>query len=448
MVSTRRRLALLGACIASLLLAAAFLGSSGSASAGPNRAGDRSTSRSDAGVPARPATPSTSGRQQGAPGHARAARTAPENAHFEGAIDNSDPTQTDRLFRSGINSTCAAPTSGAVFGDGAAHHYDLYEVVNNSGSPSCVEVNVGTDVCTGTNFIFSAAYNPTFNPANILENWQADSGSSPDIGIPQIYSFNLAASAHAFINVHEVTAGAGCPHYTVDVNGADPVGGPPPPPPPPPPSFYTITTETGQSITPGVDDTGNHFDDGTTPITLPFPVSIYGQSYTQAVVDSNGTLQFTGDNTTFTNTCLPGSLYGRTFFPYWDDQRTDNFSGTGEGIFTTTTGSAPNRVFYIEWRTEYYDGGGTANYEVVLNENDQVLKTIYGQMDEGNTSSTEGAQDSGTGPVDQYGCNGAGGSIAPAWPWSTRPMVGRHRRLRLRRHHRRESSTTSTTTNP
>ena len=69
-----------------------------------------------------------------------------------------------------------------------------------------------------------------------------------------------------------------------------------------------------------------------------------------------------------------------------------------KGIYTTTTGSAPNRVFYIEWRTEYYSGiGGTANYEVVLNENDRVLKTIYGQIDTAGTSSTEGVQDTGTG---------------------------------------------------
>ena len=30
----------------------------------------------------------------------------------------------------------------------------------------------------------------------------------------------------------------------------------------------------------------------TTTITLPFPVSVYGTSYTSAVVESNGTLQF------------------------------------------------------------------------------------------------------------------------------------------------------------
>ena len=38
-----------------------------------------------------------------------------------------------------------------------------------------------------------------------------------------------------------------------------------------------ITTETGQSIVPGVDDTGIHCDDCTGTITFPFPVYIYGQ---------------------------------------------------------------------------------------------------------------------------------------------------------------------------
>ena len=41
--------------------------------------------------------------------------------------------------------------------------------------------------------------------------------------------------------------------------------------------------------------------------------------------------------------------------PYWRDQRTDAVSGcTGCGIFTTTTGTAPNRVFRVEYRTTYF----------------------------------------------------------------------------------------------
>ena len=164
------------------------------------------------------------------------------DAHFSGSITNGDPTQAGRLFRDGVPDTCAAPGTSGLF-DSAPRHYDVYEVVNNQGTSQCVEVTVGTTTCTGTNFIYSAGYSPTFNPANILENWQADLGSSPQPGLPGTYSFNLASGAHAFINVHEVTADAGCPDYTVDVINADPVGGPPPPPPPPPPPTSTVRHE-------------------------------------------------------------------------------------------------------------------------------------------------------------------------------------------------------------
>ena len=41
---------------------------------------------------------------------------------------------------------------------------------------------------------------------------------------------------------------------------------------------------------------------------------------------------------------------------------------TNCGIFTTTTGSSPNRVFYIEYRTSYFENT-TLNYEVALFEN-------------------------------------------------------------------------------
>ena len=43
---------------------------------------------------------------------------------------------------------------------------------------------------------------------------------------------------------------------------------------------------------PGTTDTGNHIDDGTTPITLPFSYTLYDQTFTAANVDSNGTFQF------------------------------------------------------------------------------------------------------------------------------------------------------------
>ena len=128
---------------------------------------------------------------------------------------------------------------------------------------------------------------------------------------------------------------------------------------------YTITTQTGQSIVPGTVDTGNHCDDCTTPITFPFPVYAYGHPYNSAVVDSNGTLQFTGDATVFFELVPAEPDHGRTLFPYWDDLYTLN---DGYGIYTTTTGVAPNRVFYVEWRSQYYPGTGDAHFELVFNE--------------------------------------------------------------------------------
>ena len=175
---------------------------------------------------------------------------------------------------------------------------------------------------------------------------------------------------------------------------------------------YIVTTENGQTITPGVPTSGatattaGHASRSRSRCTST-------ASRTRAPTSSsNGNIQFDSADVSWTNECLPTSIapMQATFFPYWDDQRTD---GTGEGIFTTITGSAPNRVFYIEWRTEYFGIGGTANYEAVFNENDHVLKTIYGTLTNGNTSSTEGVQDNQPGLFKEYGCDGAGGSLSP-----------------------------------
>jgi len=42
-------------------------------------------------------------------------------------------------------------------------------------------------------------------------------------------------------------------------------------------------------------------DDCTTPITLPFTFNFYGQPFTSVNASSNGNLQFTSNNTAFTN---------------------------------------------------------------------------------------------------------------------------------------------------
>ena len=78
-------------------------------------------------------------------------RLHPVAAQSTGALTPSDPTQIDRLFRSGIPQTCPASTTCAVFGDPTARHYDAYTFTNNTGSTQCVTVDP-TTACAGTNY--------------------------------------------------------------------------------------------------------------------------------------------------------------------------------------------------------------------------------------------------------------------------------------------------------
>src|SRR5205814_4825789 len=68
-----------------------------------------------------------------------------------GSIDTGDPTQTDRLFRSGVPQTCPPTTTCAIFGDPTPRHYDSYTFTNTTGSQQCVTIDTNT-ACTGTNF--------------------------------------------------------------------------------------------------------------------------------------------------------------------------------------------------------------------------------------------------------------------------------------------------------
>ena len=80
---------------------------------------------------------------------------------------------------------------------------------------------------------------------------------------------------------------------------------------------------------------------------------------------------------------------------------------SGFGIFTSISGTAPNRIFNIEWRAQYFPGSGSANFELRLYEGQSRFDVIYGTVDNGNTSATAGVQRDDTTFV-QYFCNGAG----------------------------------------
>lgn len=170
---------------------------------------------------------------------------------------------------------------------------------------------------------------------------------------------------------------------------------------------YTITESTDAVIEPGDTDIGNHCDDCTTTILLPFTYTLYDQTYSSVNASSNGNLQFVSNNAAFENACLPTSALDFAILGHWDDLRTDT---AGSGIFTSVSGSAPDRIFNIEWRTTYLSGAGNANFEIRLYEGQTRFDIIYGTVDQAGTSATVGVQrGTGTGGLfTQYECNTGG----------------------------------------
>src|SRR4051812_34810751 len=169
---------------------------------------------------------------------------------------------------------------------------------------------------------------------------------------------------------------------------------------------YAIA-QIGGAIVPGTVDIGNHGDDTVTTIALPFAYTLYDQSFTSINLSSNGNAQFVTTDTTFTNVCLPWAAHNYTIFPYWDDLYLVN---SGFGIFTSVSGTAPNRIFNIEWRAQYFPGTTGANFELRLYEGQTRFDIIYGVVTGGNTSATAGVQKDVAPNFTQYFCNGAGGA--------------------------------------
>ena len=187
-----------------------------------------------------------------------------------------------------------------------------------------------------------------------------------------------------------------------------------------------MITQIGGSIVPGTTDIGNHSNDQVTTIPLPFSYTLYGTTFTSINLSSNGDAQFTTTSAGSTFICLPWSGHNDTIFPYWTDLRTDaqpgcsGYPGGTCGIYTSVSGSAPNRIFNIEWRTVYEDPPSNiarANFELRLYEGQTRFDVIYGEVAYGNNGSmgvTAGAQRDDS-CFNQYFCNGVGGPASGGW---------------------------------
>ena len=92
-------------------------------------------------------------------------------------------------------------------------------------------------------------------------------------------------------------------------------------------------------------------DDGRTQVTVPFPISFYGNSYTTIWVDIDGVASFQNfGGVPWQSTPLPSAdgwnEPNGAIYPFWDDWVVDSAAS----VRTETHGSAPNRQYVIEWR--------------------------------------------------------------------------------------------------
>lgn len=161
----------------------------------------------------------------------------------------------------------------------------------------------------------------------------------------------------------------------------------------PRPAYARATASTSSTLEPGSDlvpgSQGAAADDATFDLPLPFPVSFYGTEHTSARLSTNGVVQFASSNPSPLNAALPTTRFGPAILAHWDDLVT---TGPTEGIFTSVTGTAPDRVLHIEWRAHLFTGGGPVNFEVRLREGSPTLSLVYGSVAGSGASATVGLQ--------------------------------------------------------
>lgn len=286
----------------------------------------------------------------------------------ESIVGTSDWSNVATVFPAPVLTLIAKTLSGGN-GDGKINPNEcnlLTCVVTNSGVATATAVTATLSTTNaGLTVLRPVSAYPDLSPGSTgtnLVTFLVDSSSAMSCGAPVTFQLILNYTGGAATNIFTVPAGTG---------------------------NYLLTPSTGASIVPGTTDIGNHSDDLVTTIALPFNYTFYGQTYSNVTASSNGNLQFGSASTAYSNTSLPASGFLATIFAYWADLDT---GATGKGIYTSVTGSAPNRIFNIEWRTKPLSVDTNLSFEIRLYEGQQRFDIIYGEVYENGSAVTVGVQ--------------------------------------------------------
>jgi hypothetical protein len=132
---------------------------------------------------------------------------------LSGSIGGGDPIHANALF---VNtaSSCAAPNNPVQGPQLSFFRYDTYTLANQSASASCVTVTLNT----ASSNVFIAAYSPSFNPANLAQNFLGSTlgcGTLGGFG----FSFTVPAGASFVVEVEQCVVGTFVDSYSLDVTG-------------------------------------------------------------------------------------------------------------------------------------------------------------------------------------------------------------------------------------
>ena len=131
------------------------------------------------------------------------------------SITAGDLSQTNRISRNLVVASCGSPKPypGSV---SSSFRYDVYAFTNTSPAEACVTVLL-TSACD----VQAGVYLNSFDPLNITNNYLGDSGDSTSDTSPgpQSCSVTVPAGAKFLVSVNEITPGAGCGSYNLQLSG-------------------------------------------------------------------------------------------------------------------------------------------------------------------------------------------------------------------------------------
>ena len=298
----------------------------------------------------------------------------PNQSIAANSIALTDPSQPDRLGRTGTGSTCSGKACPGAINTAGTRNYKTFTFTNSGGAPACITINTHAACGSGGSAgdIISAAYLNTYTPpvaqgdaaGNLCKNYLGDSGiSGLGTTVPNAsYNVTVPAGQNLVVVVETSTGSTTCAEFDATLSG-----------------FFDFTSGPGL-CPPNLLSAASRFTHGAGAGTFDLPLST-----TSKVVEPrtdfshNYTIVFNFDQPVTTGSAVftgTGSVSGVTFsgnsmivgLTGVTDQQTGTV--TINGVAGPGTAAVPSTAVQIGFLIGDVNGDGTVNVgDTVLERN-------------------------------------------------------------------------------